>query len=198
MKFAAVLKLAAVSSVVIAGQAQAALQTWRLEATANDQATNLGWVAPDFAAPGAKLVIDYEIEENTLQALGIFPGAVKSVTFNGEKSTASGYVLSSSLMLTSVNIGSWTPRVNDEVSFLSLNTTNSTFTGNLHDTLLNVASNVLAGNAVLRLNFGDHTVFATPTSLTAVAPVPESSTGALFLLGVPALLAVTKRKKQKA
>ncbi|MGE5453196.1 MAG: PEP-CTERM sorting domain-containing protein [Acidobacteriota bacterium] len=198
MKFAAVLKWAAVSAVVMAGQAQAALQTWRLEATANDQATNLDWIAPDFAAPGAKLVIDYEIEENTLKALGIFPGAVKSVTFNGEKSTASGYVLSSSLMLTSINIGSWAPRVNDEVSFLSLSTTNSTFTGNLHDTLLNVASNVSAGNAVLRLSFGDHTVFATPTSMTAVAAVPEPSTGALALLGLPALLAVVKRKKQKA
>ncbi|MDE2434033.1 MAG: hypothetical protein KGN37_14425 [Burkholderiales bacterium] len=198
MKFAAVLKLAALSALVIVGQAQASLQTWRLEATANDLATNLDWIAPDFVAPGSKLVFDYDIDENALNALGIFPGAVKSVTFHGEKSTASGYVLSSSLVLTAINIGSWTPRANDEVSFLSLSATNSTFTGNLHDTLLNLASNVSAGNAMLRLNFGDHTVFATPTSLTAVTAVPESSTGALGLLGVPALLAVAKRKKQNA
>ncbi len=195
MNFKALCIAAALTGLATTQVAQAALQTWRLEAIAINKYGST-FVPPTFLAPGTKVTIDYVIDVSTAidPAQDVYQDALVSVTFNGETSTRAsghGYVLAWET-LNAINAGYWNPRSNDGIDFISLNSFDPQSTGSLYDALLDISSNVSAGTAELRFDFGNlHSVFATPTSLTAV---PEPSTSWLFIGALPVLAAIARKR----
>lgn len=89
--------------------------------------------------------------------------------------------------LNAINSGYWDPRSNDAVDFISLNSWRPEPKSSLFDTLNDIARNVTAGTAELRLDFGSDSVYARPISLSALnalSAVPEPTTWALVGIGI--------------
>lgn len=196
MKLITIVKAAALIAALVASNANAAVQTWRLTARIDtEQWFDPGFTPPAFASPGAKVVIDYLIEDQgtVLPSNGSYEGVIKSVTFNGETSTPSywhGYVLAWD-WLNAVNAGYWSARSQDGVDFISLNNFNPSPQASLTLTLLDIARNIPSSNANLRFDFGsNNSVYAIPLSLT---PIPEPGMSSMVLVGMLTVLVARRR-----
>lgn len=178
---------------LVATQANAALQTWRLEAVA-------GWTSPEtyqppeFARPGTLIVVDYLIDDSVqANARGWFD-AVLAVTLNGETTNTSGR-LSDFGSFAALNAGHFYERT-DGVHFLSLNVWGASNRLTVTETLFEMARIIGQQQIELRLDIGevgsDTSVYATASSLN---PVPLPAAGWLFAFGLPMLLASRTRRK---
>lgn len=178
---------------LIATQANAALQTWRLEAVA-------GWTSPEtyqppeFARPGSRIVVDYLIDDSVPANGGSWFDSVLAVTLNGETTSTSGY-LQDFGSFTALNAGHFSGRT-DGVHFLSLNVWGASDQATVTETLFELARTIGQRQIELRLDIGSiassTNVYATASSLN---PVPLPAAGWLFAFGLPMLLAARTRRK---
>ncbi len=178
---------AALACVLLAAPAHAGLQTWRLTSTADHVSD--GFVPPLFAQAGNVFSIDYVIETHTRSAPGwdgVFSGAVVSFSVDGIESRAAGYISATGIGLNAINTWPTAGRADglDFVSFVL-------FGGSLVASVPSALNEMSAATPLsvdLRIDFGNHSVWAKPSSFARLS-VPEPSSGHLLLLGaLPAVL----------
>ncbi len=173
--------IASLACAFLAAPAHAGLQTWRLTSTA-DRVSD-GFVPPLFAQAGNVFSIDYVIETHTPSSPGwdgVFSGAVASFSVNGIASHAAGYISATGIGLNAINVWPTSGRADglDFVSFVL-------FGGSLVASVpsaLNEMSAATPAAVDLRIDFGNHSVWAKPSSFARLS-VPEPSSGCLLLLG---------------
>jgi hypothetical protein len=196
IKPSAAVAAAALASLALASAAQAELQTWRLTATTYE--VSEGFTAPAFAEIGKAFTVDYVIDTQ-VPAFdgwpGLFEGAVKSLTIGGVTSEAGGYVIADDSGLNGINAWPSDPRSNgiDFISFYNAGESSSADVASTLKLLSTFASSYLT---VLRVDFGDNSVHASPTSFVMTSSVPEPSAAWLLLVGLPAL--ALKRSRRTA
>lgn len=188
---------AALASLAFASAAQAELQTWRLTATSYE--VERGFTAPAFAEVGNSFTIDYVIDVQTPSLegwFGLFDGAVKSFTINGVTSLSDGYVVSlEDGGLNAINI--WPRNLrSDGIDFISFNNFEGTPSADVASALRDFAAFASTGYTDLRVDFGENSVWAAPTSFVMTSSVPEPSAAWLLLMGLPVL--ALKRSRRNA
>ncbi len=194
-------KMAAIASLaglfLSAPAAHAELQTWRLTSTVNS--VDAGFTPPPFAQLGNVFDIDYVIDTETPSFPGwdgMFSGAIKSFSVNGVTSQADGYISATGSGLNAINVWPISSRM-DGIDFLSFNN----FSGFLAADVASALHEFSAGTPAavdLRVDFGDDSIRATPSSFAVVvASVPEPSPGLLLLAALPLAL-LRKRGSHRA
>ncbi|MBU0915417.1 PEP-CTERM sorting domain-containing protein [Aquabacterium parvum] len=197
IKPCAAVAAATLTLLAFAAPAQAELQTWSLTATAYELTD--GFTAPAFAELGKTFRIDYVIDIQTPSLegwSGLFDGAVKSFTINGLTSLSEGYVVSvDEGGLNGINTWPIDARSDgiDFVSFFNLDATSYT---DVASTLKDLATFAPTSSTVLRVDFGENSVWAAPTLFVMTSAVPEPSAAWLLLMGLPLL--VLKRNRRNA
>jgi hypothetical protein len=179
---------AALAALAFAAPAQADLQTWRLTATSYQ--VQGGFTAPAFAEVGNSFTIDYVIDTQTPSFdgwPGMFSDAVKSFTINGVTSQSEGYI-SAHGGLNAINIWPSDAR-SDGIDFISFNNFAGEFNADVASALKEFATFASTSSTDLRVDFGDKSIWAKPSSFVMTSSVPEPSTAWLLLVGLP-LLAV--------
>ena len=197
MRFSTALKWALVATTsTLAIQAHAELQTWRLTATAYQQAAEDA--LPDYVSLGSTITVDYTIDMQAPSesiVSGLFP-AVVNFSFNGEASDAEGYLSATGSGLNAINIWPAAMRA-DTLNFVSFNLfieqTSPDVASALNDFAAATATPGEAGWTDLRLDFNNGSVWAKPVSFAAV---PEPGTYGLMLLGLVAVGAGVKRQRR--
>jgi len=187
---------AALASLTFATTAQAELQTWRLTATSYQ--VQDGFTAPAFADLGNSFTIDYVIDTQTPSFdgwPGMFSGAVKSFTIDGVTSQSEGYISAHGGGLNAINI--WpTDARSDGIDFISFNNFAASFNADVASALKEFATFASTSSTDLRVDFGDNSIWAKPSSFVMTSSVPEPSAAWLLLVGLP-LLAL-KRSRRNA
>ncbi|HEX5310801.1 hypothetical protein [Aquabacterium sp.] len=184
---------AAITSLALtflATSAQAELQTWRL--TSISYHVQEGFTPPAFAEVGNVFSIDYVIDTQTPSAPGwngMFSGSVKSFSINGITSLSEGYIAAWGGGLNAINIWPSTGRT-DGIDFISFNHFGGNGATSVSSALAEFSLAASTNAVDLRIDFGDKSVWAKPSSF-AVSAVPEPSCGLLLLGG---LLTVLFRK----
>lgn len=185
------------AATTLAVQAHAELQTWRLTATAYQQAAEDA--LPDYVSVGSTITVDYTIDTQTpadTTIPGFFSGAVLNFSFHGETSDAQGYLSATGSGLNAINIWPVATR-SDALNFLSFNLfadkTSPDVASALSDFATATANPGDAGSTDLRLDFNNGSVWAKPVSFAAV---PEPGTYGLMLLGLAAVAACAKRQRR--
>lgn len=185
---------ATLTLLAFAAPAQAELQTWRL--TATSYRVQGGFTAPAFAELGNSFTIDYVIDVQT-PSFGNWPGmfsdAVKSFTINGVTSHSEGYISAHGSGLNAINIWPSEAR-SDGIDFISFNNFAASFNGDVASALKEFATFASTSSTDLRVDFGDKSVWAAPTSFVMTSPVPEPSAPWLLLMGLP-LLALKRNRR---
>jgi hypothetical protein len=182
-------KAATVISIAIlflANSAHAELQTWRLTATSY-QAQN-GFTPPAFATVGNNLEIDYVIDTTAAADSGedsSFSGAIKSFTINGTTSQSAGYIINWN-GLNAINVWPITARM-DGIDFISFNNFSGVTNSDITSALSGFSAAAQTTSTDLRIDFGDPSVWARPTSFVMLA-VPEPTSALLLLIGIPLVL----------
>ncbi len=199
IKPASVFAAAAIASLAFAAPAQAELQTWSLTGTAYE--VSEGFTAPAFAEVGKTFRIDYVIDIQTPSLegwSGHFDGAVKSFTINGLTSLSEGYVVSvNDGGLNGINTWPIDAR-SDGIDFISFFNLQAASYTDVASTLKDLATFATASSTVLRVDFGDNSVWAQPTSFVMTSSGPEPSAAWLLLVGLPALVAKRNRRTTTA
>jgi len=183
---------AALASLAFASAAQAELQTWRLTATSYQ--VQGGFTAPAFAEVGNSFAIDYVIDTQTPSFdnwPGMYSGAVKSFTINGVTSLSEGYI-SAHGGLNAINIWPRDAR-SDGIDFISFNNFAGEFNADVAAALKEFATFASTNMTDLRVDFGDNSIWAKPSSFVMTSSVPEPSAAWLLLAGLP-LLAVARKR----
>lgn len=181
------------SLIALSAPAQAELQTWQLTATVYQ--VDSGFTPPPFAAMGQTFQVDFVID--TLVPASdphFFNGAVTSFSINGITSEAGGYLLNGA-GLNAINAAPTSLRA-DGIDFLSFNNFGGISAPDVTTALQRFAEVVHASSsfAQIRVDFGEQSVFADPSSFV-VTSVPEPASGALMLLGLPLLLLRKQRMR---
>lgn len=186
------------AATTLAVQAHAELQTWRLTATAYQQAAEDA--LPDYVSVGSTITVDYTIDTQTpadTTIPGFFSGAVLNFSLHGETSDAQGYLSATGSGLNAINIWPVSTR-SDALNFLSFNLfadkTSPDVASALSDFATATANPGDAGSTDLRLDFNNGSVWAKPVSFAAV---PEPGTYGLMLLGLAAVAACAKRQRRQ-
>lgn len=182
------LSSAAIAAVIVsfafAAPAQAELQTWRL--TATSYRVEGGFTAPAFAEIGNSFTTDYVIDTQTLHNWSdLFRGAVKSFTINGVTSESGGYILAFD-SLNAINVGPNDARL-DGIDFISFNNFAGGTQVDVASALKGFANAVLTSHTDLRVDFGDKSIWAKPSSFVMTSAVPEPSAAWLLLASLPVL-----------
>lgn len=196
-----------IAAVAFAASAHADIQTWRLTSTVYQ--VQQGFTPPAFLQEGSEFYIDYEI--NTAQALmpgsggtgtssgfggfggfGGFTGPVLSFTLNGITSAASGNI-STGGGLNAINISPTFGR-SDGIDFISFNNRAGTSQPDVISALRDFSTYATTASTDLRVDFGDKSVWAQPSSFVMTS-VPELTTWWLMLLGAPAVLLSARRQR---
>lgn len=186
---------AALASLAFASAAQAELQTWRLNATS--YRVESGFTAPSFLEVGKSFTVDYVIDTQASSWGGgadLFTGAVKSFTIDGVTSESGGYVLAFE-GLNAINVGPNGARL-DGIDFISFNNFAGGNKADVASALKGFATAAPLGDTDLRVDFGDMSVYASPTSFVMTSSVPEPSAAWLLLMGLPVL--ALKRSRRNA
>lgn len=184
---------AALASLAFAAPAQADLQTWRL--TATSYRVQEGFTAPAFAELGNSFTIDYVIDTQTPSFdtwPGMYSDAVKSFTINGVTSQSEGYI-SAHGGLNAINIWPSDAR-SDGIDFISFNNFAGEFNADVAAALKEFATFAPTNMTDLRVDFGDNSIWAKPSSFVMTSSVPEPSAAWLLLAGVP-LLALKRGRR---
>ena len=175
---------------------QAALQTWRLTATAYNQSG--GFTPPAFAAIGQTVTIDYLIDNQTpsLMGNGLYSGAVQSIFFNGEISQTGGYISATGDGLNAINVWPISGRA-DGVDFLSFNRFGGPLASSVIEALNDFSATASTSLTDFRIDFGTNSgnsVWAHPTSFT-VSSVPVPAASWLLGSGLLGLIGVARKRK---
>lgn len=187
---------AALALLALAAPAQAELQTWRLTATSYQ--VEEAFTAPAFAEIGKTFTIDYMIETQKASSgnwADFFLGVAKSFTINGVTSESGGYILASN-GLNAINVGPSRAR-SDGISFTSFNNFAGGEKPDVVSALKGFANAVPTGATELRVDFGDKSIWAAPSSFVMTS-VPEPSAAWLLLAGLPLLAAERRRRTTTA
>lgn len=187
--------LTSLAFLLFSASAQAELQTWRLTSTTY-QIQN-GFTPPPFAQIGNDFYIDYVVDTQVPSFPGwdgLFSGAVKSFSINGITSHSEGYI-SSHGGLNAINIWPSSNR-SDGIDFLSLGDFSGTYTPNVTLALKQFADAVKTPSTDLRVDFGDNSIWAKPSSFVMTSSVPEPSSLLLAALGVAGAIGLKKRRQQ--
>jgi hypothetical protein len=187
--------LASLAFLFFSASAQAELQTWRLTSTTY-QVQN-GFTPPAFALIGNDFYIDYLVETQTPSLPGwdgMFSGAVKSFSVNGITSQSDGYI-SAHGGLNAINIWPSSSR-SDGIDFLSFNNFSGTYTPNVTSALEEFADFAPTSSTDLRVDFGDKSIWAKPSSFVMTSSVPEPSSLLLAALGVVGMIGLKNRRQQ--
>ncbi len=188
------LKIVILSFTLIAGTAQAQLQTWRFIGTVYQQ--NSGFVPPSFAAIGQMLTVDYVFD-----TAASIESSTKSVSFDGATSSVdSSNINLGGGILDAINVSPLSPRP-DGVTFMSFNYAGAPPATTVSQFLNNYS--VASGYAIpadtrinLRLDFSSYSVWASPTSFVRVSPVPEPGEWLLMICGIALVWLVARRRTQ--
>ena len=186
---------AAFTLLAFAAPAQAELQTWRL--TAKSYQVQGGFTAPAFAEVGNIFTIDYVIDTQTPSFYnwpGMYSGAVKSFTIDGVTSLSGGYI-SAHGGLNAINIWPSDAR-SDGIDFISFNNFAGEFNADVALALKEFATSATTNRTDLRVDFGDKSIWAKPSSFVMTS-VPEPSAAWLLLVGLP-LLALKRSRRTTA
>lgn len=186
--------LVSIAALACAASAHADIQTWRLTSTA--YRVQQGFTPPAFLQEGNEFYIDYEIDTSqplmpgsgsggTGSGFGGVSGPVLSFTLNGITSAASGNI-STGGSLSSVNIGPTSGR-SDGIDFISFNNFAGTPQTDVVSALKEFSTYAKTRSTDLRVDFGDKSVWAQPSSFVMTS-VPEPTTWFLMLLGAPLVL----------
>lgn len=187
--------LASLAFLVFSASAQAELQTWRLTSTTYQ--IQDGFTPPVFAQIGKDFYIDYVVDTQTPSFPGwngMFSGAVKSFSINGIISQSEGYI-SAHGGLNAINIWPSLDR-SDGIDFLSFNNFSGTYTPDVTSALKEFADSAKTPSADLRVDFGDKSIWAKPSSFIMTSSVPEPSSVLLASLGLVGVIGLKKRRHQ--
>lgn len=181
---AATLVALAISS--LSSSVQAELQTWRL--TATSYKVENGFTPPPFAEGGKTFQIDYVVD--TLKPSqtnwdGLFSGAVQSFTVNGITNQAGGYI-SADGGFNAINVWPSSVRL-DGIDFISFNNFSGVYAPDVTSALNRFSQSATTSATDLRVDFGDLSVWANPSSFVML-PVPEPTPTLLLLVGLPLVL----------
>jgi hypothetical protein len=185
---------AALASLAFTAPAQAELETWRL--TATTYWVQGGFTAPAFAEIGKSFTIDYVIDAQTPAYdnwVGLHKGPVKSFTINGVTSLSNGYV-GGHVGANSINMWPSDPR-SDGIDFISFHNSAGSYHFDVASVLRELSTFASTSSTDLRVDFGDKSIWARPSSFVMTS-VPEPSAAWLLLVGLP-LLAL-KRSRGRA
>ncbi len=186
---------ASLAFLFFSASAQAELQTWRLTSTAYQ--VQGGFTPPAFAQIGNDFYIDYVVDTQAPSFPGwdgMFSGAVKSFSINGITSQSEGYI-SAHGGLNAINIWPSSSR-SDGIDFLSFNNFSGTYTPNVTSALKEFADLAPTTSADLRVDFGDKSIWAKPSSFVMTSSVPEPSSLLLATLGVVGVIGLKKRRQE--
>lgn len=164
----------------------AELQTWRLTATSY-QVEN-GFTPPPFAEVGKTFQIDYVVDTlNPSQTNwdGLFSGAVQSFTVNGITNQAGGYIMAGT-GFNAINVWPSSVRL-DGIDFISFNNFSGIDAPDVTSALNRFSQSATTSATDLRVDFGDLSVWANPSSFVML-PVPEPTPTLLLLVGLPLVL----------
>lgn len=187
--------LASLAFLFYSASAQAELQTWRLTSTTYQ--VQASFAPPAFAQIGKDFHIDYVVDTQTPSFPGwdgLFSGAVKSFSINGITSQSEGYI-SAHGGLNAINIWPSSSR-SDGIDFLSLGNFSETHTPDVTSALKDFADSVQTKWTDLRVDFGDKSIWAKPSSFVMTSSVPEPSGLLLTALGVVGVIGLKKRRRQ--
>lgn len=182
-------KAATIISIAIlslASSAHAELQTWRLTATSYQ--INNGFTPPAFAAVGNEFEIYYVIDTTTADgsASGTsFVRAINSFTINGATSQSQGYILNWD-GLNAINASPIADRI-DGIDFVSFNNLSGMINPDITSALSGFSAAVQTTSTDLRIDFGNSSIWAKPSSFVMTA-VPEPTSALLLLIGMPLVL----------
>jgi len=186
--------IVSIAALAFAASAHAEIQNWRL--TAKAYRVQDGFTAPAFAQTGKTFSIDYVIDTSAAPLYAsnsLVNRSILSFTLNGITSEASGYIFTHD-GLSAINASPNAGR-SDGISFISLNDFSGTPQADIASALLQFSAHAKTPSTDLRVDFGDKSVWAQPSSFV-MTPVPEPATLWLPLVGVP--LALWRARKQRA
>ena len=179
--------IVSIAALACAASAHADIQTWRL--TSTSYRVQDGFTAPAFAQTGNTFSIDYVIDTSAPTLFGPgsgFSNAVQSFTLNGITSAASGYIMAGG-SLNAINIWPTSGR-NDGIDFISFNNFAGTPQTDIASALKEFSTYAKTRSTDLRVDFGDKSVWAQPSSFVMTSSVPEPTTWWLMLVGAPLVL----------
>lgn len=179
--------IVSIAALAFAASAHADIQTWRL--TSTSYRVQDGFTAPAFAQTGNTFSIDYVIDTSAAPLFAsdsLFNRPVLSFTINGITSEASGYI-SAGGGLNAINIWPTSGR-NDGIDFISFNNFAGTPQTDIASALKEFSTYAKTRSTDLRVDFGDKSVWAQPSSFVMTSSVPEPTTWFLMLLGAPLVL----------
>lgn len=185
--------IVSIAALAFAASAHADIQTWRL--TSTSYRVQDGFTAPAFAQTGNTFSIDYVIDTSASALFGsgsVFDRPVLSFTLNGITSEASGYI-SAGGGLNAINIWPTSGR-SDGIDFISFNNFAGTPQTDVTSALKEFSTYATTRSTDLRVDFGDKSVWARPSSFVMTS-VPEPTTGWLSLLGVPLVLLLARGRR---
>jgi len=178
--------IVSIAALAFAASAHADIQTWRL--TSTSYRVQDGFTAPAFAQIGNTFSIDYVIDTSAPTLFGsgsLFNRPVLSFTINGITSEASGYI-SAGGSLNAINVSPTSGR-SDGIDFISFNNFAGTSQTDVVSALQEFSTYAKTRSTDLRVDFGDKSVWAQPSSFVMTS-VPEPTTWFLMLLGAPLVL----------
>lgn len=163
-----------------ANAANAELQTWQLTATVYKVSD--GFSPPFFASIGQTINFDYLIETSTNLTNNFhFMGAVKSVSFDGQDSQVSGYILAMN-GLDAINAS--LANRSDGVNFISFNYFGGSYETSVTDALNGFSAATPSSSVDLRLDFGYNYIWAHPIYFASIPAVPEPPSIILLISGL--------------
>ena len=178
--------IVSIAALAFAASAHADIQTWRL--TSTSYRVQDGFTAPAFAQTGNTFSIDYVIDTSASTLFGsgsLLNRPVLSFTINGITSEASGNI-SAGGSLNAINVSPTSGR-SDGIDFISFNNFAGTPQTDVVSALKEFSTYAKTRSTDLRVDFGDKSVWAQPSSFVMTS-VPEPTTWFLMLLGAPLVL----------
>jgi len=183
-----------IAALAFAATAHAEIQNWRL--TATSYRVQDGFTAPAFVQTGNTFSIDYVIDTSAAPLSGwdnLFNRSILSFTLNGITSEASGYILAHD-GLSAINVSPTQGR-SDGIDFISFNNFAGKSQSDVASALKDFSTYAKTPSTDLRVDFGDKSVWAQPSSFVMTS-VPEPASGWLMLVGAP--LVLLRARKQGA
>lgn len=185
-----------ISSLFLAGSANAALETWHLEGTFYQNSNNGSFTIPAEFNLGNSFSVDYVIDTEASSDGWLILNAVKNIAINGLSSEASGYISERGLGL---NVTPSNPIWGlDFVSFNAFNLTSRPYPSytTTRDLLALYALSPLTNSGDIRFDFANsnYTSVWGHVDRFAVAAVPEPAS---YLLALGGLLSLTIGRRFK-